>query len=121
MITTITRSYTFESAHWLPKVPEGHKCRRMHGHSYRTEIRVMGEIDERGFVMDFAELDGIMDPLVKQLDHRCLNDVEGLENPTAEHIANWFLDKAEAQIDTSIRIAYVRVYETVRCYAEVLP
>lgn len=84
----------------------------MHGHNYRVEIVVSGSLDERGFVRDFAEVDAEIVPLIKQLDHRVLNDVEGLENPTAEVIAAWFLERIEG-------CESVRVYENDDCWAEV--
>lgn len=90
MIATITKSFTFDAAHWLPNVASEHKCRRMHGHNYRVSISVTGPVDERiGWVMDFAELSAAFEPLRARLDHATLNEVEGLENPTAEHIARW--------------------------------
>lgn len=82
--------FQVEAAHFLPNVPAGHKCRRMHGHSFRIEIHVSGPVgDETGWVMDFAELKQAFRPLFEQLDHHCLNDIEGLENPTSEHLARW--------------------------------
>ncbi len=81
----------FEAAHWLPHVPEGHKCRRPHGHSYRLRVCVRGPIREpEGWVMDFADLKRVINPLVDSLDHQMLNELPGLENPTAENIARWF-------------------------------
>jgi 6-pyruvoyltetrahydropterin/6-carboxytetrahydropterin synthase len=91
MRTRLERSYRFEAAHFLPKVPPGHKCSRMHGHSYQIEIVIEGEIDsDRGWVMDFADLDEHAGPLVKQLDHHVLNEIEGLANPTSELLAVWW-------------------------------
>jgi 6-pyruvoyltetrahydropterin/6-carboxytetrahydropterin synthase len=110
--TRIGRTYRFESAHFLPNVPQGHKCRSLHGHNYRVEIVVRGSLDERGFVKDFAEIDDEITPLLKQVDHRLLNDVEGLENPTAEIIAAWFFERI-ADCES------VRVYENDHCWAEV--
>lgn len=82
--------FQVEAAHFLPKVPAGHKCRRMHGHSFRIEIHVSGPVgDETGWVMDFADLKQVFRPLFEQLDHHCLNDIEGLENPTSENLARW--------------------------------
>jgi len=86
----VFRVFQVEAAHWLPNVPEGHKCARMHGHSFKIEVRVRGEVGEHsGWVMDFAELKEAFQPLFEQLDHRCLNDIEGLENPTSENLARW--------------------------------
>ena len=110
--TRIGRTYRFESAHFLPKLPEGHKCRNLHGHNYRMEVVLRGALDERGFVKDFAEIDAEIAPLLKLVDHRLLNEVPGLENPTAETIAAWFL----ARIADCER---VRIYENDECWAEV--
>ena len=86
----VFRVFQIEAAHWLPNVPEGHKCARLHGHSFRIEVHVSGEIGEAsGWVMDFADLRAAFQPLFVQLDHHCLNDIEGLENPTSENLARW--------------------------------
>ena len=90
MRCTLVRDYRFEAAHHLPKVPEEHKCKRVHGHSYRVSITLEGEIDpEMGWLMDFAEIDEHVEPVIGKLDHRLLNDVPGLENPTCEVLAGW--------------------------------
>lgn len=82
--------FQIEAAHFLPHVPDDHKCRRIHGHSFRIEIHVAGEVDERsGWVMDFAELKQAFAPIHAQLDHHFLNEIEGLENPTSENLARW--------------------------------
>jgi len=86
----IFREFTFEAAHRLPNVPAEHKCARLHGHSYRVEVRVGGEIGaESGWVMDFADLTAAWRPLADMLDHYYLNDVPGLSNPTSEVLARW--------------------------------
>ena len=86
----IFKEFTIEAAHWLPNVPEEHKCRRMHGHSFRIQVYVEGAVDDRlGWVMDFADIKAAFQTIEEQLDHRCLNDVEGLENPTSENLARW--------------------------------
>ncbi len=112
LTTRIGRSYRFESAHHLPHLPDGHKCKNLHGHNYRLEVVVRGRLDERGFVKDFAEIDAEVMPLVRQVDHKLLNDIEGLENPTAEIIAAWFLARIAG-------CESVRVYENDDCWAEV--
>lgn len=90
MSTRIVREYHFEAAHFLPRVVPGHKCARMHGHSYRVVVTVEGEPDPHlGWVMDFGDLDGHVLPLIDRLDHRVLNDQPGLENPTSELLAAW--------------------------------
>lgn len=86
----IFKIFGFEAAHYLPNVPAPHKCRRMHGHSFRVEVYVEGAVDpSTGWVMDFADLKGFFEPLEDRLDHRLLNEIEGLENPTSEHLARW--------------------------------
>jgi 6-pyruvoyltetrahydropterin/6-carboxytetrahydropterin synthase len=112
LVTRIGRSYRFESAHHLPLLPDGHKCKNLHGHNYRIDVVLCGALDERGFVRDFAEIDAEIMPLIKKVDHRLLNEVEGLENPTAEIIAAWFFQRIRA-------CESVRVYENDECWAEV--
>ena len=87
----LSRDYSFEAAHRLPKVPPDHKCYRTHGHSYRIEVTIAGEVDpDTGWLVDFADITAAVEPLLKgELDHRVLNDVPGLENPTSEHLAAW--------------------------------
>jgi 6-pyruvoyltetrahydropterin/6-carboxytetrahydropterin synthase len=86
----IFKVFTLEAAHRLPNVPPGHKCARLHGHSFRVEIHIRGPVDPHaGWVMDFADLTKAFAPLYEQLDHHYLNDVAGLENPTSENLAHW--------------------------------
>lgn len=86
----IYKEFHFEAAHRLPNVPEGHKCARLHGHSFHVRLVVEGDAPEPGgWVMDFAELKSIFKPIYEQLDHYYLNDIPGLENPTSENIARW--------------------------------
>ena len=88
--TEIFKEFRIEAAHLLPNVPEGHKCRRLHGHSFLIGVHVSGSVGEdTGWVMDFADLSEAWAPLHDQLDHRYLNEVPGLENPTSEHLARW--------------------------------
>lgn len=86
----IFKEFTFEAAHRLPNVPEGHRCARLHGHSFRVEIHVGGPLDPHlGWVMDFADLKRAFAPLYERLDHHYLNEIEGLSNPTSENLARW--------------------------------
>ncbi len=86
----IFKEFTIEAAHRLPHVPEGHKCARLHGHSFRIDLHVRGRVDPtKGWVMDFADIKQAFQPLYDQLDHHYLNEVEGLANPTSEHLARW--------------------------------
>lgn len=95
----IWKELTFEAAHLLPNLPEGHKCRRLHGHSYRVRIYVSGDLDpELGWVVDFADIKKATAPIVAQLDHYYLNDIEGLENPTAEVLARWIWDRLKPEL-----------------------
>jgi 6-pyruvoyltetrahydropterin/6-carboxytetrahydropterin synthase len=95
----IFKEFSIEAAHWLPNVPEGHKCRRLHGHSFRIEIHVAGPLDAHlGWVMDFADLKAAFQPIEDQLDHRCLNDITGLENPTSENLARWIWQHLKTEL-----------------------
>lgn len=86
----IYKEFTIEAAHRLPHVPAGHKCGRLHGHSFMVSIHVEGEVDPNtGWIMDFAELKAAFKPIYERLDHHYLNDIEGLENPTSENLARW--------------------------------
>ncbi|MFF2352683.1 6-carboxytetrahydropterin synthase QueD [Kitasatospora sp. NPDC058115] len=86
----IFREFTFEAAHRLPRVPEGHKCARLHGHSYRVTVHVEALVDpDAGWVMDFGDVKRAFKPIEDQLDHHYLNEIEGLENPTSEVLAQW--------------------------------
>lgn len=99
MKVELRKSFTFEAAHLLPRLPESHKCRRLHGHSFQVEIAVAGECDHRlGWLLDYADLTKALTPLWEQLDHRYLNDVPGLENPTSEHIAAWIWTRLKPQL-----------------------
>jgi 6-pyruvoyltetrahydropterin/6-carboxytetrahydropterin synthase len=91
--------FRFEAAHRLPGVPPEHMCARLHGHSYFVRITVSGTVNaETGWVMDFGELTAVMGPLREALDHRCLNDIEGLSNPTSEHLAMWLWQRLQPAI-----------------------
>ena len=90
----IYKEFHFEAAHRLPNVPAGHKCARLHGHSFQVRLTLSGEAPEpAGWVMDFADLKAAFKPLLEQLDHYYLNDIPGLENPTSENIARWIWNR----------------------------
>lgn len=112
----ITQAFTFEAAHRLPKVPETHRCHRMHGHSYRIEVTLEGPVNpETGFVIDFFDVEDAFGPLLKRLDHYCLNDIEGLENPTAENISMWIWQRTKSVLP---QLSGIKVFETADCWAE---
>lgn len=114
---TICRTYRFEAAHQLRSLPLSHKCSRMHGHTYRVDISLRGEIRPEGMVLDFGALDLVMDCFLKQVDHKVLNHVPGLEqDPTAENIALWFGRMISDSLNQTIT---VRVWENESCWAEV--
>ncbi len=112
----LVKDFRFEAAHWLPRAPEGHKCRRMHGHSFRGEVAVRGEVDrETGWLIDFGELKRAVDPLVAQLDHYLLNDIAGLENPTSETLAAWLWDRLAPNVPLLYRVTIEETC-TTRCH-----
>ena len=101
----IYKTFTFDSAHFLPNVPEGHKCKNMHGHTYRLTVFIDGEITEPyGWMIDFADLKKHISPIINQLDHHCLNDLEGLENPTSENLVVWLWNRIKLLIPELKRI-----------------
>jgi len=101
----IWKDFTFEAAHHLPEVPEGHKCRRLHGHSYRVRVYVEGELDPTlGWVVDFAEIRETCEPILQQLDHYYLNEIDGLDNPTAEVLAKWIWGRLKPELPMLSRI-----------------
>jgi 6-pyruvoyltetrahydropterin/6-carboxytetrahydropterin synthase len=86
----IFKVFKFDAAHRLPNVRQGHKCSQLHGHSFSVEIHIQGSVDPHsGWVMDFADIAAVCQPIVDQLDHKYLNDIDGLDNPTSENIAKW--------------------------------
>ena len=90
MILELRKTFQFEAAHLLPHLPEGHKCRRLHGHSFTVDVVVEGECDPQlGWVMDYADITKAFKPIWDQLDHNYLNEIPGLENPTSEIVAEW--------------------------------
>jgi 6-pyruvoyltetrahydropterin/6-carboxytetrahydropterin synthase len=111
----LRKTYQFEAAHRLPRLPEGHKCRRLHGHSFSVEIAVTGECDPGpGWVMDYADISRAFKPVWEELDHRYLNEIPGLENPTSERLARWIWDRLKPALP---QLSEVMVAETctARC------
>jgi 6-pyruvoyltetrahydropterin/6-carboxytetrahydropterin synthase len=115
MRVRLTRAFRFEAAHFLPEAPEGHKCRRLHGHSFRVLVSVAGPMDEKtGWLMDYADIAQAFEPLRQKLDHYCLNEVEGLSNPTSELLAAWIWRRLEPALPGLAAIT-VRETCTARC------
>ena len=95
----LQKSFQFEAAHLLPRLPKSHKCRRLHGHSFRVDVVVAGECDPKlGWVMDYADIKTAFKPLWEKLDHRYLNEISGLENPTSEAIAAWIWKRLKPRL-----------------------
>ncbi len=106
----IFKEFTIEAAHRLPHVPPGHKCARLHGHSFRITLYARGLVDPAtGWVMDFADLKRAFQPLYDQLDHNYLNEIEGLANPTSEHLARWVWRRLRPALPELCRVV---VHET---------
>jgi 6-pyruvoyltetrahydropterin/6-carboxytetrahydropterin synthase len=101
----LTRTYRFEAAHLLPNVPEGHKCRRLHGHSFVIDVTARGEVDRTtGWLVDYADMDAAFEPVHAALDHRYLNEIPGLENATSEVLAAWIWDRLGGSVPGLWRI-----------------
>jgi len=110
----IGKTYYFSAAHFLTGVSSDHPCAKMHGHNYKVEVEVRGDVSPRtGFIIDFHEIDNVIKPLIKRLDHTTLNDT--VENPTAENIARWIMDEYPVKYLFS-----VKVWETDNCWAQVV-
>jgi 6-pyruvoyltetrahydropterin/6-carboxytetrahydropterin synthase len=110
MRVRIYKEFTIEAAHRLPAAPAHHKCGRLHGHSIRVEIHVSGHINaNRGWVIDYGDIKEAFAPILDALDHRYLNDVEGLENPTSENLCRWIWDRLEYTLPG---LSQVVVHET---------
>lgn len=111
----IAKSFSFDAAHYLPRVPEDHKCRRLHGHTYEVEIGLEGALDpDFGWVVDYGEVSRVVDPVIRELDHRCLNELPGLDNPTAEILAAWLFARLRPELP---QLTDVTVRETPRTSA----
>jgi 6-pyruvoyltetrahydropterin/6-carboxytetrahydropterin synthase len=106
----IFRAFTIEAAHRLPNVPQGHKCSRLHGHSFRIELQISGDVDAHsGWIMDFADVKAAFQPTYDRLDHHYLNEISGLENPTSENLARWIWDQLKPTLPL---LSKVTVHET---------
>lgn len=110
MKTEIYKEFMFEAAHHLPHVPEGHKCGRLHGHSFLVRLYVAGDVDPHtGWLVDFAEIKAAFKPIYDRLDHYYLNDIDGLENPTSEVLAKWIWQQLKPSLSL---LSKVEIKET---------
>ena len=110
MRVRLTKQFHFEAAHDLPTFPEGHKCRRLHGHSFRFDVIVEGEVDpQKGYLIDYGDIKIAAEPIVRRLDHFYLNQIEGLENPTAENLARWIWNNLKPSLP---QLTAITVHET---------
>ena len=123
MTFTIAKRFGFSASHVLTAVPEGHKCRRLHGHNYEVDVICAADnLDDRGMVVDFFDLDPVKEFIDATLDHRHLNDVMPGE-PTAERLAWWMYESLKSALspDLTLHIVAVRVHETPKTWAEYRP
>lgn len=101
----IFRAFTFDAAHRLPNLPDSHKCRRLHGHTFKVEIHVVGELlQDYDWVIDFGDIAKLVSPVIEELDHNYLNDINGLENPTSENIARWLWKRIKPSLSILSKI-----------------
>ena len=111
----LTKTFRFEAAHRLPNFPEGHKCKRLHGHSYQVDVKIEGEISKNtGVVMDYQDISDAFAPILKDLDHYYLNEVRGLENPTSENLAKWIWERLKPTLPM-LKVVIVRETCTSGC------
>ncbi|MCX8091202.1 MAG: 6-carboxytetrahydropterin synthase QueD [Verrucomicrobiae bacterium] len=115
MQVELRRTFQFEAAHRLPKLPRTHKCWRLHGHSFKVEVAVAGECDPRlGWLVDYAEIAAAFKPIWEKLDHRYLNEIPGLENPTSENLAAWIWKRLKPRLPQLTEIVVAETC-TARC------
>ncbi len=118
MNVLLERELRFEAAHLLPNVPQGHKCARLHGHSFKVVVAVAGPVDpEVGWLVDYADIRQAWSPLFDLLDHRYLNEVEGLANPTSENLARWIWQRLKPKLPQLHRITVAETCDN-RCIYE---
>jgi 6-pyruvoyltetrahydropterin/6-carboxytetrahydropterin synthase len=111
----LRKTFSFEAAHLLPHLPQTHKCRRLHGHSFSVDIVIEGPCDPKlGWVMDYADITKAFKPLWEQLDHYYLNEISGLENPTSENVAVWIWERLKPTLPLLTEVAVAETC-TARC------
>ena len=114
----LRKTFQFEAAHLLPLLPKSHKCRRLHGHSFKVDIVVAGECDPKlGWLMDYADITAAFNPIWEKLDHRHLNELKPFDtiNPTAENIAAYLYQRIGKRLNVdAARVTAVTLWETER-------
>ena len=115
---TVERTYHFDAAHRLPQLPSGHKCHHLHGHTYKVEVAFTGDPNVLGFVIDYADIDRLVDPVIRALDHKYLNDI--MPDTTAEYLAKYIFESVARHKPLSIAatVTRVRLWETARSCVE---
>lgn len=114
---SLRKAFRFEAAHCLPRVPLGHPCRAIHGHSYRVELHLRGPLDPvLGWVVDFGEVSRVARPLIATLDHACLNDIPGLENPTSERLCLWLAERLAPALPALVAVEVQETETSVARY-----
>lgn len=117
MEIVLTRSFRLESARFLPRLPATHPCSRVHGHSFVIELELAGEVDpELGWLIDYNDIAAAFEPLRQTLDHRLLNEVEGLQNPTSEHLARWIHERLSPTLPALTAVIVMETPETRAIY-----
>ena len=114
----IFKEFTIEAAHRLPNVPPGHKCARLHGHTFHIQVHVTGPLDPHlGWIIDFSDIKAAFKPIEEEIDHRYLNEIEGLENPTSENLARWIWEQLSPALPMLSKVV-VRETCTTGCVYE---
>ncbi len=106
----ISKQFIFDAAHFLPNVPDGHKCKNIHGHTYHLTVLIDGPLQEKlGWVIDYGDLKKAIAPVIEQVDHQLLNNIPGLENPTSEMLVVWIWQQIKPVLPLLKRL---ELYET---------
>jgi 6-pyruvoyltetrahydropterin/6-carboxytetrahydropterin synthase len=124
MKATIAKRFTFDAAHRLDRLPESHKCHRMHGHTYEVEIVLHGPVDGDGFVADYEHIAMAWQPIFDAIDHRVLNDIPGLEVPSTENLCAWMFnqiasDRRPELVTVKLVLAKIRIWESSTTWCEI--
>lgn len=117
MAYELKHHFSIESARFLPQLPKSHPCSQIHGHSFKIILTLKGELDPKlGWLIDYNDIKKSMSPILMQIDHKVLNDVPGLENPTSELLAKWIFEKASLQLPLLTQVQVLETPETECSY-----